>query len=167
LKQEFLASANVDLIKTRIELVSRVKETMQEYWASPLLTQKTFHFHTASDTIFVHLDDNKFMQAINNLVSNAIKFTPDGGKITLSLEEKEDTVLITIADNGIGIPEKYHATLFDKFTRARRPGIKGEPSVGLGMSIIKTIVEWHKGKIWFESQENQGTTFYIEIPKAL
>ena len=92
------------------------------------------------------------MQVINNLISNSIKFTPDGGEITVSLEEKENTVLITVADTGIGIPEKYHDTLFDKFTRARRPGIKGEPSVGLGMSIIKTIVEWHQGTIWFESQ---------------
>jgi len=165
IKQEFLESVQVDLIKNRVDLVSKLKETMQEYWASPLLTHKTFHFNAATESIFLLLDDNKFMQAINNLVSNAIKFTPDGGEITISLEEKEDTVLIKIADTGIGIPEKFHATLFDKFTRARRPGIKGEPSVGLGMSIIKTIVEWHHGKIWFESQENKGTTFYIELPK--
>ncbi|MCC9136654.1 sensor histidine kinase [Pontibacter silvestris] len=106
------------------------------------------------------------MQAINNLLSNAIKFTPDGGEITLALEEKEETVLFKISDTGIGIPEKYHATLFDKFTRARRLGIKDEPSVGLGMSIIKTIVEWHQGQIWFESQEDKGTTSYIEVPKV-
>jgi len=165
IKQEFLDSANVELIKSRVDLVNKVKETMQEYWLSPLLTQKTFHFLPSTETIYLNLDDNKFMQVINNLVSNAIKFTPDGGEITVSLEEKEDTVLISVADTGIGIPEKHHATLFEKFTRARRPGIKGEPSVGLGMSIIKTIVEWHQGKIWFESQENKGTTFYIELPK--
>jgi len=165
IKQEFLESANVELIKRRVNLASKIKEMMEEYWASPLLTQKTFHYIPTTESIFVPLDDNKFMQAINNLVSNAVKFTPDGGEITISLEEKEDTVLISVADNGIGIPAKFHATLFEKFTRARRPGIKGEPSVGLGMSIIKTIVEWHHGQIWFESQENKGTTFYIEIPK--
>lgn len=53
-------------------------------------------------------------------------------------------------DNGIGVPEKYHSTLFYKFTKARRPGLRKEPSVGLGMSIVKTIVEWHNGRIWFE-----------------
>jgi len=84
----------------------------------------------------------------------------------VAVKERANTVLVTVADTGIGIPEKYHATLFEKFTRARRPGIKGEPSVGLGMSIIKTIVEWHKGKIWFESAENKGSTFYIELPKS-
>jgi two-component system sensor histidine kinase VicK len=67
--------------------------------------------------------------------------------------------------DGIGIPEKYHATLFDKFTKARRPGLRQEPSIGLGMSIIKTIIEWHQGWIWFESQEDKGSVFYVEIPK--
>ena len=139
---------------------------MEEYQATQQLTGKTFHFLPDSDKIYLELDDFKFMQVINNLISNAIKFTPDGGEITVALEEKEDRVLIRVADTGIGIPEKFHATLFDKFTRARRTGIKGEPSVGLGMSIIKTIVEWHQGKIWFESRENKGTTFFIEVPKT-
>ncbi|PIQ21383.1 MAG: PAS domain-containing sensor histidine kinase [Cytophagales bacterium CG18_big_fil_WC_8_21_14_2_50_42_9] len=164
-KQEFLESANVELIKRRVNLVKAFRESLEQYQQTQQLTQKTFHFHSSSESIYLELDDNKFMQVINNLISNSLKFTPDGGEITVSLEEKETTVLIQVQDTGIGIPAKYHATLFDKFTRARRPGIKGEPSVGLGMSIIKTIVEWHQGHIWFESQENQGTTFYIEIPK--
>ena len=165
IRQEFLESAAVDLIFTRVDLVARVKECMDEYQVSSQLTRQTFRFITDHEPIYVKLDDSKFMQAINNLMSNALKFTPDGGEITVTLAEKPETVLISIADNGIGIPKEYHSTLFDKFTRARRPGLQGEPSVGLGMSIIKTIVEWHHGQIWFDSQENQGTTFYIEIPK--
>jgi two-component system sensor histidine kinase VicK len=164
LKQEFLESANVELIKRRIDLVAAVKEIMEQYTVMHQLTGKTFYFHSSSEKIYLELDDNKFMQVINNLISNALKFTPDGGEITVRLEEKETSVLIQVADTGVGIPGKFHTTLFDKFTRARRPGLKGEPSVGLGMSIIKTIVEWHRGHIWFESQENKGTTFYIEIP---
>jgi two-component system, OmpR family, sensor histidine kinase VicK len=166
IKQEFLESANVEVIKRRVDLVQAIRECMEEYQLAPATLGKTFHFHPASEKIYLELDDNKFMQAINNLISNAIKFTPDGGEITVALEEKEAAVFITVADTGIGIPAKYHATLFDKFTTARRTGVKGEPSVGLGMSIIKTIVEWHQGHIWLESQENQGTTFYIEIPKS-
>jgi len=167
IKQEFLESANTEVVKRRVDLVQTIRESMNEYQLSKQETGKKFHFLPASEKIYLNLDDNKFMQAINNLISNAIKFTPDGGEITVALEENDETVLIKLADTGIGIPEKYHATLFEKFTRARRPGIKGEPSVGLGMSIIKTIVEWHQGKIWFESQENKGTTFYLEIPKTL
>jgi two-component system sensor histidine kinase VicK len=166
IKQEFLESTGTDLIKRRVDLVQAIKESMEEYQQTQQLTGKTFHYISSNDTIYLNLDDNKFTQVINNLISNAIKFTPDGGEITVTLEEKETSVLIKIADTGIGIPGKYHATLFDKFTKARRPGIKGEPSVGLGMSIIKTIVEWHQGHIWFESQENEGTCFYIELPKT-
>ncbi len=105
---------------------------------------------------------------ITNLISNSIKFTHDDGVITVRVEDKEErgTVLISVADNGIGIPNKYHTSLFDKFIRARRPGLRQEASIGLGMSIIKTIVEWHKGKIWFESKENEGTTFYVQILKS-
>lgn len=165
LNQEFLESANVELIKRRVDLVQAIRDFMEEYQQTQQLSAKTFHYHTSSEKIYGHLDDNKFMQVLNNLISNAIKFTPDGGEITVSVEEKEETVLIKVADTGIGIPEKHRAILFDKFTRARRPGIKGEPSVGLGMSIIKTIVAWHHGQIWLESEENKGTTFYVEIPK--
>jgi two-component system, OmpR family, sensor histidine kinase VicK len=166
IKQEFLESASVELIRRRVDLVQATREVMESYQDTQQLTGKTFHFLPASEKLYLELDDTKFMQVINNLLSNAIKFTPDGGEITVTLEEKDDKVLIQVADTGIGIPEKYHNTLFDKFTRARRTGIKGEPSVGLGMSIIKTIVEWHQGKIWFESQENKGTTFFIEVPKT-
>jgi two-component system, OmpR family, sensor histidine kinase VicK len=66
----------------------------------------------------------------------------------------------------MGIPAHLQEGLFEKFTNARRPGLKGEPSHGLGMSLIKSIVEWHKGKIWLESRENEGSTFfYIRLPK--
>ena len=167
IRQEFLESAGVELIRQRVDLVQVLRESMEEYQQNQNLIQKTFHYHTSGEIIFVNLDDNKFMQVINNLISNAIKFTPDGGEISVSLDENKACVLIKVADNGIGIPAKYHTTLFEKFTQARRTGIKGEPSVGLGMSIIKTIVEWHQGQIWFESQENKGSTFYIEIPKNL
>jgi len=166
MKQEFLESTNVDMLKRRVDLVQALREMMEEYQQTQHMTHKTFHYLPGVETMYLELDDNKFMQAINNLISNAIKFTPDGGEITVALEEKEETILIKVSDTGVGIPGKYHATLFEKFTKARRPGIKGEPSVGLGMSIIKTIVEWHQGHIWFQSEENKGTTFFVEVPKS-
>jgi len=166
MKQEFLESTNVDMLKHRVDLVQALREMMEEYQQTQHMTHKNFHYLPGVETMYLEIDDNKFMQAINNLISNAIKFTPDGGEITVALEEKEETILIKVSDTGVGIPGKYHATLFEKFTNARRPGIKGEPSVGLGMSIIKTIVEWHQGHIWFKSEENKGTTFYVEVPKS-
>lgn len=124
-----------------------------------------FSWASNKNSIYIDLDEDKFMQVINNLISNALKFTRDGGNIYLNIKDTDTHVILSIADDGIGIPEKYHATLFDKFTDAGRTVPNGPLSTGLGRYIIKNIVEWHSGKIWFESEENQGTTFYIELPK--
>jgi two-component system sensor histidine kinase VicK len=165
MNQEFLESQGIKLIKRRVELVSKITMVIQEYIDMQKDLQLSFFCHANRKSIYAEIDEDKFLQVINNLISNSMKFTPDGGTITINLEERERTVLITITDTGVGIPEKYHATLFDKFSEARRTGLKGQPSTGLGMSIIKTIVEWHQGNIWFDSEENKGTTFYIETPR--
>jgi len=165
IKQEFLESAQVTLLKSRVDLVEKLLLQIEQYQQSQLQLAKTFILETSAPKIFVALDEDKFLQVVNNLISNAIKFTPDEGHIRVCLQEKEHVVLLTVADNGIGIPLALQAGLFEKFTKARRPGIRGEESVGLGMSIIKTIVEWHGGKIWFQSKENEGSTFFVEIPK--
>jgi two-component system sensor histidine kinase VicK len=164
-KQEFMESVNVDLIRERTNVVELIEQIMSQYQASAQDIGKTFNFITSDDEIYAEVDEYKFNQVINNLISNAIKFTHDGGVITIRIENQQKTVLVSVADNGIGIPAKYHQNLFEKFTKAKRMGLKGEPSLGLGMSLIKTIVEWHKGRVWFKSEEQKGSTFYIELPK--
>ena len=165
-QQEFLESANSLSTKRRVDIVKKIRESMDQYRDSEKHISKNFEFAASDEEIFMAVDDYKFMQVINNLLSNSLKFTPDGGKISVTVKDREDTVLFTVADNGVGIPAKFHDELFERFTHARRPGLRGEPSTGLGMSIIKTIVEWHQGNIWFESKENEGTTFFIELPKG-
>lgn len=165
-KHEFIDSAGTAMVKKRTDLSVEVKTLLNEYQQLEKEMGIIFRFVSSGDPVFVEIDEAKFLQVINNLVSNSVKFIPDGGTITVALEEREKTVLITVADTGIGIPSKFHAGLFDKFNGARRTGLKGEPSVGLGMSIIKTITDWHEGRIWFDSEENKGTTFYIEIAKS-
>ncbi|MEJ8802088.1 PAS domain-containing sensor histidine kinase [Pontibacter sp. H249] len=165
-QQEFLESANAGMFKRRVDLVEKIGEIIEQYKAGENLINKNFKLSTPNKPVFAYIDQDKFMQVINNLISNAIKFTHDDGLIATEIEEQDEGILITIRDNGIGIPERYHDELFDKFTRARRPGLRGEPSTGLGMSLIKTIVEWHEGRIWFESEENKGTAFYIKMPKT-
>ncbi|WP_230145323.1 MULTISPECIES: sensor histidine kinase KdpD [unclassified Pedobacter] len=146
--------------------MSKISLAGQEYFDMQDGLQITFSCRSSKERIFAEIDEDKFMQVINNLISNSLKFTPKNGNIDVYLTESKKQILITVADNGIGIPKEYHATLFEKFTNARRNGLNGEQSTGLGMSIIKTIVEWHKGKIWFDSEENKGTKFYIELPKV-
>ena len=100
------------------------------------------------------------------MISNAIKFSPSGASIVVSIFEDDDQVVISVEDNGIGIPEKLRAQVFNMFTTAQRPGTAGEKSFGLGLSICQQIIENHHGKIWFESKVNTGTTFHISLPAA-
>lgn len=161
---EFLESSQVILHKERVDIASKIRTMMDNYMEQEKLISKNFRLVSPEKPILMYIDMMKFMQAMNNLVSNAIKFTQDNGSITVSVEDKKDHVLVKVADNGIGIPPKMQPYLFDRFTIARRAGVRGEKSTGLGMSIIKTIVELHNGEITFESQEGAGTTFFIKIP---
>ncbi|WP_375434706.1 ATP-binding protein [uncultured Hymenobacter sp.] len=164
---EFLESSSVELKRERVNLVERVGIMVDNYCRTELTLALKFTLETSAPSIYASIDENKFLQVLNNLVGNAIKFTPAGGHIRVGLHENPDHVLVTVADDGIGIPADLQDGLFDKFTRARRPGLRGEKSTGLGMSIVHTIVLLHQGRIWFESEEGHGTTFYIELPKGL
>lgn len=112
----------------------------------------------------LYLDADKMERAINNLVSNAIKFSPHGSNITVSTILEKQALLIMVKDRGIGIPKAIQESIFNMFTHAARKGTEGETSYGLGLSICKQIVEQHGGSIGFESKEGQGTTFTIRIP---
>jgi two-component system sensor histidine kinase VicK len=165
LKKEFLETYEASLVKMRINIVEKIKNFIAEFKKAESELNKTILFSTESEPIYVHVDEPKFIQVLQNLFSNAMKFTPDGGTIKIEVTDKDTDVLISVEDDGIGIPENLQKDIFEKFSKAGRPGLKGEKSVGLGMSIIKRIVEWHNGRIWFISEENKGTTFYIQIPK--
>jgi signal transduction histidine kinase len=113
----------------------------------------------------IMVDTEKIRRVIGNIISNAIKFSNEGREIKVRIEEKAESFQITIEDHGIGIPAKNKDKVFDLFTTARRTGTKGESSYGLGLSICKQIMQAHGGKICFTSEQNKGTTFYLEIDK--
>ncbi len=120
----------------------------------------------ALEPVIVNCSLEKINRVINNLITNAIKFSPEASAIQVTVSKATSTALIEVKDNGIGIPEKNRAILFDSFTTAKRYGTSGEKSFGLGLSICKQIVEAHGGKIWFESVEDKGSSFFVELPLA-
>jgi len=111
------------------------------------------------------LSRERIWRVISNLISNAIKFSPNGASIRVKLISNDKEVKISVSDNGIGIPDNIKNDVFNIFTNAKRPGTAGEKSFGLGLSICQQIIENHGGKIWFESENNKGTTFFVTLNK--
>jgi two-component system sensor histidine kinase VicK len=110
-----------------------------------------------------NLNADAFGRVIDNLVSNAFKFTPAGGTVRVKLREQAGQVLLTVQDTGIGIPEALQAELFEKFSPSARTGVGGQASTGLGLFITRQIVESHHGKLWVESQEGAGACFFVKL----
>jgi PAS domain S-box-containing protein len=115
----------------------------------------------------VSADANRIGQALDNLISNAIKFTPKGGKVQLLIENRDTACTLQITDTGYGIPASEQQRLFERFFRSTTASTNNVPGTGLGLTIAKTIVERHGGSIGFQSTEGKGTTFTISLPKRV
>ena len=110
------------------------------------------------------INKEKMWRVLTNLIANAIKFTPNGKDINILMKHNNEKVTIIIKDEGIGIPNSIKDQLFEWDTMSKRDGTNGEKPFGMGLAISKQIISAHQGKIWFESQENIGSTFYVEFP---
>jgi len=109
-------------------------------------------------------DAGRLAQVVDNLLSNALKFTPEGGVVRLRVGESGDEALVEVADSGMGIPDAEQGELFTRFFRTRRAQREAIAGVGLGLSIAKSLVEAHDGRITFTSAEGAGTTFAVRLP---
>jgi two-component system sensor histidine kinase VicK len=114
--------------------------------------------------LWVEVDADKMIQVLDNIMNNAIKYSPDGGTIKCGLVETNDSVVLSISDEGLGIPKRDLTNVFDRFFRVDKARARSMGGTGLGLAISKEVVQQHKGKIWVESTEGKGTTFYISLP---
>ena len=112
----------------------------------------------------VKVDVEKIRLAINNLLDNAIRYTPAGGRVTVSLSRGKKEIELSVKDTGVGIPKDQQERVFTKFSRGANVIRMATEGSGLGLFITKNIIEAHGGKIWFESEEGEGTTFYFTLP---
>ena len=116
-------------------------------------------------SVIVSLNESKIWRVMNNILANAVKFSPVGAPINITTEVFAEHVIVSVKDSGIGIPEDLRDNLFDLFTKASRKGTNGEETYGLGLAISKQIVEAHNGEIWFKSETGKGTTFFVMLPR--
>jgi two-component system, OmpR family, sensor kinase len=110
------------------------------------------------------LDDVMLRRALNNLVDNAIKYTPEGGTITVGAHVKNNNLVFTVQDTGLGISEDNQKHLFERFRRVRRREHQGIKGNGLGLFIVRSVAQKHGGDAWIASKEGEGSTFTISIP---
>ncbi|MDO5457670.1 MAG: ATP-binding protein [Atopococcus tabaci] len=116
------------------------------------------------DQVWIEADQDRMAQVLDNILSNAIKYSPDGGTITASLSLKDDDVLLSIRDEGMGIPKEELPRVFSRFYRVDKARSRAMGGTGLGLAISKDVVVEHGGKIWVRSVLNQGTTFFVSLP---
>ena len=165
LREEHLVSPTISVERKRFDAMSKIEIVVERY--KEFASGKQFEIVGPRKQFFITGDDVKFFQIINNLISNSVKFTNGDGRITVEIVDQSSTFSVSIRDNGIGIPEYLHPHLFKKNTPAGRPGLRGEKSIGMGLYIVKKLVDLMNGSISFESEENKGSTFILEFPKNL
>jgi two-component system phosphate regulon sensor histidine kinase PhoR len=144
-------------------VVSSIIETFKDALEKKKLS---YHVDIPPDLPLVKADEKGLEQVVLNLLDNAVKFTPEGGTITITAYEEERAIKIAVSDTGIGIPINEIPRVFERFYRVDRDRSRELGGTGLGLSIIKYTVQAHGGHVWVESQVGQGTTFYFTIPKA-
>lgn len=115
------------------------------------------------NSIWVEIDTDKMTQVIDNIINNAIKYSPDGGKITVSMKTTDTQMILSISDEGLGIPKKDLPKIFDRFYRVDKARSRAQGGSGLGLAIAKEIIKQHNGFIWAKSEYGKGSTFTIVL----
>lgn len=147
---------------SQVRLIDLIKETISRYNREAFAKTVLLKLKPEADEGFAICDSGRIQQVIGNLIENAIKFSVEGGKIVLNVEENENEVTVSITDTGAGIAEDEIASVFDRYVQVHRLEKRG---LGLGLHISKSIVEAHGGKIWVVSKLGEGSTFYFTLLK--
>jgi signal transduction histidine kinase len=152
-----MRSADVDINDVLTEVISR---------AAPAAGTVEFKSDLDPRLPIVTGDRDRLIQVVSNLVNNAVKYSPEGGTVTLFSRAEGGYALVSVSDTGLGIPPDEIGHVFERFRRVRSGAAQSIPGTGLGLAIVKQIVEMHGGKIWVESAVGHGSSFHFTIPLA-
>ncbi|RME41392.1 MAG: hybrid sensor histidine kinase/response regulator [Caldilineae bacterium] len=159
-----IESGKITLNLQPLDLVSLVAQNVNLNRSLAERKEISLEFHQPDVPVWVMADPHKINQVLNNLISNAVKFSHPHTRIEVRITASEDQTILAVADQGQGIPEEELGKLFQPFQRTSVRSTAGEASTGLGLAIVKKIVEAHRGNIWVESEVGRGSTFYVSLP---
>jgi len=149
----------------KVDLGDLVEKIAEDYGKEAAQKKVSFIFETPSKPLSeIEVDKIRMKQALGNIIGNAVKFNREGGKVIIKLEEKDGQLLLSIQDNGIGIPKEEEKHIFEKFHRATGVLTYNYEGIGLGLYSTRLIIEAHRGKIWVEATPGEGTIFYVTLP---
>lgn len=149
---------------TKTELNELIKNNI-EVWKIQKEAKNTIDLISSIKPAYAQINHEKFTRVLDNLIGNALKFSKEKTRIEVFLNKRNQNIIIEIKDRGLGIPKDMLPIIFTPFSKAGRTGLKGEQSTGLGLSIVKQIVEKHQGRVEVESEVGQGSTFRIVLPE--
>lgn len=150
--------------ETKLTNIYNLLNTSVSGWKNTGTAQNDIILTAADKMLQAYINADKFNRVLDNLISNALKFSKERDKLDVILSKENKFALIQVRDYGLGIPKEMLPHIFERFTKAGRTGLKGETSTGLGLSIARQIIEKHGGKIEVESEEGKGSTFSIRLP---
>lgn len=157
-----ITSEGVNLSKVKLLIEDEIEYVCKRF--EDKLKQKSISIQLPTTMTFVNVDKLRLHQILSNIISNAVKFSYEHGKIEINIRSESNSCLLKFIDYGLGIPEHLKRSVFDLFTKSARTGTQGEKSTGLGMSITKELIELHNGDIHLEDSMPQGTTVIVKLP---
>ncbi len=163
---QYLETGELPLFYEVLDLREEVIQACQTHTTLAEASGLTLAFVVPEKPIRVRADRERIRLVLDNLLSNAIKFTPSGGQIRVRLEERYGNAEITVIDTGVGIPQKALGRIFDRFYQVESPMTRRRGGLGLGLSIVREIVEKHGGRVWAESVLGRGSRFVVRLPLA-
>lgn len=152
------------LTRKRTNFIPFIQNIIERFEMSTKDEQIKFKRNIPDDQFDVWIDSDRMTQVLDNIISNAIKYSPDGGTIYIEVEKQINQIIVSIRDEGVGISKEKQNKIFDRFYRADRARTRKLGGAGLGLAITRELVEAHYGKIWVKSIEGKGATFYFTLP---
>lgn len=151
----------LSMVQELSDLVRLVRDSVDAFQPAALLHAIELTCQTSQGAELIWFDPGRILQVLTNLVGNALKFTPKGGRVTVRVESRAEGVWVTVSDTGEGIPEDQLTRIFDRFFQTKKHDRRG---LGLGLFIVSSIVKAHGGRVWAESTPGRGSTFVFTLP---